>query len=254
MVAFGFITLLTLVSWPHRQAAAETTLDQEARALFEAGDLAFRDGRPADARHLFQRSLELSPRPGTAWNLALALRAINELVLATELLTELLEGRYGELDRVERAETEALLQELTGRIAVLRISAQAPTTVDVTIDGEPSGSLDPGDHLERWVTSGQHVIRGVAEGAEPDEQTITVVSEEVHEVTLSLSSSLGNEGTRQRSIAREPWFWTVIVSFVAVAVTAGVLAWWFVDGRQNPGPEVDPIWGNTEALRWTDRP
>lgn len=255
VVGIGLVIVVVFACWPSRQAAAEASLDEEARALFEAGQGAFGDGRTADARDLFRRSLELSPRSGTAWNLALALRATNELVRATQLLTELIDGRFGELGPEERAETETLLQEISARLATLSITVRSPAPVDITIDGEHSGTIEPDSSLERHVVAGQHVIRGTAEGTEPVEQTLTVAGGEERTVALLLESLEGGEGGtgRRRSVVREPWFWLVVVGAVAIAVTTGVLAWWFVAGREETGPEVDPIWGNTEALHWADR-
>ena len=259
------LVVCSMACWSPREAAAEGALEEEAQVLLDAGRLAFEDGRIADARDLFQRSLELVPRSGTAWNLALALRATNELIQASQILRGLLEGRYGPLEEGERAETEALAEEISRRVGTLRISTGASVAVDVTIDGEPAGVIEPEGVLERVVVAGQHVVRGVAEGSEPDEQNTTVMGGEVSDVRFDFDTSdvggadvggadVGEERTRRRSLAREPWFWVVVIGTAALAATTGVLVWWFVDGRETQGLEIDPVFGSTEALRWSGRP
>lgn len=62
-------TMLALAS-PLAAQEPSTAQDEEARALFMAGQVAFEDGRFADALGHFTRSYELSRRPELLFNLA----------------------------------------------------------------------------------------------------------------------------------------------------------------------------------------
>src|SRR4051812_36351369 len=86
--------------------------DQEARALFEAGKVAYTEGHYEDALGYFERSYRLSQRPGLQYNLGLAydrLRRDREALTAFEAY----------LERGPDPERE---QEVQNRVRALRIS------------------------------------------------------------------------------------------------------------------------------------
>lgn len=73
------------------QAASLGSHDEEARALFEAGRVAYEDGRYEDALGYFERSFELSHRSALHFNLGLAydrLRRDREALAAFEAYLE----------------------------------------------------------------------------------------------------------------------------------------------------------------------
>lgn len=116
-LALGLAITGTAVATPaaHAQQAAaqdspSSSRDAEARALFEAGRVAFGDGRFEDALSYFQRSHELSGRPELLYNIATTadrLRREREAVEAFE----------GYLAAVPDAPNR---REVEGRLRVLR--------------------------------------------------------------------------------------------------------------------------------------
>jgi len=66
-VLLGFVATAPAAAQEHRESRGET----EARRVFEAGELAFSDGRYGDALGYFKRAHELSARPALLFNIAL---------------------------------------------------------------------------------------------------------------------------------------------------------------------------------------
>lgn len=127
--------------------------DAEARSLFEAGEVAFREGRFENALEYLQRSYELSHRPALLYNLGTTydrLRRDAEALAAFE--------RY--LEEVPDAAQRAQIER---RIAVLRESiargAPSPDAEDETGapeggDPAPASETSDGAALPGWTTLG----------------------------------------------------------------------------------------------------
>jgi tetratricopeptide (TPR) repeat protein len=119
------------------QAAPEVAgSDEEARALFEAGRVAFTAGRFGDALSHFTRSYELSGRPELLFNIASAEDRLRRDASA-------IEHYQAFLTAVPDAENRPFVEE---RLAFLRAAAEpAPAPVAPPIDGvaaAPAGSDD----------------------------------------------------------------------------------------------------------------
>ncbi|UJR85219.1 tetratricopeptide repeat protein [Sandaracinus amylolyticus] len=99
---------------PPPSSSPSSSRDAEARALFEAGRVAFADGRFEDALEYFERSHELSGRPELLYNIGTSsdrLRREREAVTAFEAYLEALP------DAPNRREVEGRLRVLREEIA-----------------------------------------------------------------------------------------------------------------------------------------
>jgi tetratricopeptide (TPR) repeat protein len=90
-------------------------LEEEARTLFEAGRMAFADGRFGDALHSFQRSFALSDRPVLLFNIGTSFDRLQQKAEAIEAFESYLE-------RIPDAHNRG---EVESRIASLRESVAA---------------------------------------------------------------------------------------------------------------------------------
>lgn len=129
--------------------------DEEARALFEAGRVAFSDGRFEDALTHFERSYELSGRAELLYNIGTSqdrLRREPEAVAAFERYLELVpdaenrrevEGRLRVLREEIAREAELAAERESARPEVIPASA-----VDTTEADAPAGGGE--DVLTAW--------------------------------------------------------------------------------------------------------
>lgn len=134
------------------EGGASASHDAEARALFQAGSVAFNDGRFEDALSYFTRSHELSGRPELLYNIGTTqdrLRREPEAVAAFEAYLEAVPSAHN------RREVEGRLRVLREEIA--REEAQARERADA----EPAPIVDPPD-----TTAGEPVDRGEGDGGE----------------------------------------------------------------------------------------
>jgi tetratricopeptide (TPR) repeat protein len=147
-------------------ARADDSRDQEARALYEAGKLAFEEGRFENALRHFERAHELSGRPRLLYNIGTAadrLRRDDVALAAFE--------RYvaEQPDAVNRQAVEA-------RIAVLRAQQEAarerarepspppppsPPRAEVAVDAPPA---EPASRWTPWLLLGGGAAATLAGG------------------------------------------------------------------------------------------
>jgi tetratricopeptide (TPR) repeat protein len=126
-------------------AVPSASHDAEARALFQAGSVAFNDGRFEDALSYFTRSHELSGRPELLYNIGTTqdrLRREPEAVSAFEAYLEAVPDAHN------RREVEGRLRVLREEIAreadAERARARDATTAPVT-DAPSSEPVDRGE-------------------------------------------------------------------------------------------------------------
>jgi len=112
---------------------AQDLMDEEARALFQAGSTAFQDGRYEDALGHFRRAHELSRRPQLLYNIGLAADRLRRDAEALEAFEEYLR-LVPDTDRQ---------RDVEARVRVLRETAQrqAPPH-DVTETGDATETSD----------------------------------------------------------------------------------------------------------------
>jgi tetratricopeptide (TPR) repeat protein len=136
-------TSLLLASTAVAQDTSPSTgHDEEARALFDAGRVAYRDGRFAAARDYFQRSYELSGRAELLYNIASAQDRLRDDAATLATFEAYLEALP---DAPNRAEVEA-------RITALRAAVGG--------DRPPSSAAGGPTVVWSFVTGGLALVTG----------------------------------------------------------------------------------------------
>ena len=200
------VLLLTaaLLLWPSLAQA------DEARELFDRAVAAREVGRLAESSELFHRSLTLSPRPSTAFNLAVTYVARGELRRAIAMLDKIEAGRYGTIrDRQQRDLVD--LRKTTRRaLAPLRIVVHGTSSAVIRLDGVvlkgspvPHRSakhrrvvaterVDPGEHVVVASAYEHGTVERVVKLGKGDAQVVHIIVEPIEDVrpgTLVLQSS-----------------------------------------------------------------
>lgn len=122
--------LALLLAIPTPGAAQSDAEDQEARSLFQAGELAYRQGRFERALDYFQRAYELSARPELLFNIANLQERLNRP-------REALAGFERYLESAPNAENIAFAH---GRIEALRTAVAGEA---VELDSDPAAEPGP---------------------------------------------------------------------------------------------------------------
>lgn len=184
------VLLVLSVTLPQRTRAqdAPTSHDDEARALFEAGRVAYSDGRFEAALAHFRHSYELSGRPRLLYNIGSAADKLRRDQQA-------LEAFEAYLAQVPDADNR---NEVAARIEVLRAQVIAhPTTTRPT--GNVATPREAAAAGTQENAGGAAVVRVGDEGGQPRD----------------------DDGG---SVLSEWWFWTLIGAAVAGGVLIAVLA------------------------------
>jgi hypothetical protein len=178
LTARGLLRWVVVAVLAARGVAAQPRTDgpaaDDAKQLFEQGKAAMRGGRFAEASDRFQRSLERSPNPSAAFNLAVALRGMGRPKEAHELLVRLASGGFGKLPDDRLREVKALTQDVGRDVATLRIVVTGAPSVDVRVDGERVGKAEQGRALTVRVNPGDRVVSLVAPLREPVEARVAL--------------------------------------------------------------------------------
>lgn len=164
--------LLALALAHAAPAGAQSSAEQEARELFQRANAALETGRFAEARDLLRRSIELTPNPASAFNLAVALRGTGETIASVSTFDRLLEGEYGRLSAAQRREAERLRHETRAEIAVLHISATGADAIELRVDGQRVGTPAAGEVVEHRVDPGTRVVTASAPRRETAERRV----------------------------------------------------------------------------------
>lgn len=186
LLGFVSLSLLGILCFAPRCAAQSSAHDMEARALFEAGRVAFVDERYEDALGYFQRAHELSGRPELLYNIATALDRLDRddeaLVQYEAYLAAVPESEHAE-------EINFRLELLRGRLARDRAAAEAAEASEAGAAREASSRPTEG----RTIRVGDPVADAPASGGD---------------------------------VTGEAWFWVLMGAIVVgagVGITAGVL-------------------------------
>jgi hypothetical protein len=171
---------------PRGQAGAQQRDSTEARELFEQAAEALQVGRFTEAVDLLRRSLELEPRPSTAFNLAVALRGMGDLLAAERMFEQLVDGQYGSVEPRKRKEVRSMLGEVRAEIAELSVRIRGSESAAVRLDGEGVATVRRGEALEVRVNPGRHQLEARARGREPVERAIELSPGSSERVTLEL--------------------------------------------------------------------
>jgi tetratricopeptide (TPR) repeat protein len=152
MKAILALAALAILAVPPAGAAAEPAVD-EARAHFQRGEQAYREGRYRDAVAEFQAANRLRPSPALHFDIAQARERLGEPAEALASYAE-----YLRLDpqAANRAAVEKSMAALQARLATrgrqVLLVLTDPGDAEVSLDGEPRGrspfaaALAPGPH------------------------------------------------------------------------------------------------------------
>lgn len=135
----------------------------EARAEFDRARELAEQRRFDEAAEGFARSLELAPRPSTAFNLGACLYARGRHVEAVAVLERYLAEADPAAEGSGLADAERMLAHSRRSISRLTVEVE-PEDARVTVDGLP---LEGGAARTVAIDPGSHVIRAEAEGHAP---------------------------------------------------------------------------------------
>ena len=248
-VGWAFVTLCLSTVAVAQPATDETATEEpspedrlsEARSAFEQGVNAFRDGRPADARRAFRRSIELFPTPVAAWNLSRSMLRVGDPLKALQTVRAMLDEEFGELDAEQRAAAIELRAEILASLALLRIVSNEDVSLNVMLDATGLGELPPRSSLERRVVPGEHVVRATAADARQANHRVELTAGATLDVRLVLEEVEPPQSRNRTALVLGVVAGVLVAG--AVALTVGLVV------SNDTSAEVDPIWGNIEALR-----
>lgn len=198
---------------------AATDLDA-ARELFFEGQSFAGEGRWAEARDRFQRSLAIKRSAITLYSLGVAELESGLLVEAIASLQAFLAEPTTDATEPYRQPAEAALAELEARVPRLTIRvrpADAPG-LQVKVDGEeiPGSAL-----LGGWIANpGRHRVEVTAEGYQPSEQRLALAEGSVREIVVDLLPSPEAPATAP---IEEPGAATPVMPIVFIVVGGATL-------------------------------
>ena len=235
------------------QAPPEETAARrdEARQLFARGEVAFAEGRLADARRLFRQSLDLHPHQATAFNLALAMREAGAYLDSDALYAELLDGRFGALDEERRREVAGLRAEVRARIGRLRVRVHGAARSEVLVDGRIVARAASSETTEAEVDPGEHVATARAADYLPVDETVHVEAGETVSIRLALTEPIGRAPIAVGPVdsgGASLWPWIALAAAVAVAGAAVTVL--LLTGDDEPDLPPDLVFGRATTLRW----
>ena len=186
-------TTLLLVSVPtlSAQDTASEALRAEARAAFDEGRAALERGDAAAAIDALERSLEQLPYLPTAYNLAVAHAegsSAGDRSRAANLAHAILAGDFGNLDRRERRDAEALLARVTARVGRVTVQVSGADSPWLEVDGAATSSMTSDEVVTVFVSPGRHVFAIGAQGARAHRVALRVRGGESEELRIDLSA------------------------------------------------------------------
>jgi hypothetical protein len=199
MWCFRVLALVCLVA---TSAVAQPNPELDARTLFDRGKQSMSRGRFADARDLFQRSLDLVPKPSAAFNLAVALRGMGRPKESAEVFGQLLTGKFGTLPAERRTEIQNLIREVEADVATLEISASGASHIDVRVDGLKVGSITSSKSIVIRVNPGERVVTLSASKRDPVERRVVLGAGKSGRVSAKLTLSRAGRRARLVVIAK----------------------------------------------------
>lgn len=153
-----------------------------ARRLFMEGQAALEDGRFTDAVQAFQRSLAISDRPGTMFNLGLAYRGLDQCREAVDAFEQVI-GLSQDNGLVSQA--RALREEASRCVGHVALTVAGRAT-EVLVDGEAVRLLD-GQH-DLALNPGHHTFEARREGHVPARASVDLARSARDAITLDASA------------------------------------------------------------------
>ncbi len=142
------VTFALLLEVP---AQAQETTDAEARALYEAGEIAFTDGRWEAALGYFQQSYALSHRPELLFNIGSSAEHLRQDETALRAFRQYLEAVP---DAGNRVAVESRIAVLERAVAVATSTAETTTTTTETHEAGAPTPSSTGSDPAPWIVLG----------------------------------------------------------------------------------------------------
>lgn len=240
------LVLLLLLVPVGASAQDEPAPEVRAELLNEEARIALERREFAEARDLLQRSLEIHPTARAAFNLARVLREQGLPTRALEYVDALLQGRYGELPPEREAQPRTIESDARGDLAHLTIAIAGARSMDLRVDGEPSGSVTEPRTLV--LDPGVHRVLGSAPDGRSFEQSIDLARGERTRIVLGREPAPRPAVTPEPeddggTVLESPWFW---IALGAVAIGGGVALVLLLDSGADP--LENPRFGRVETL------
>jgi hypothetical protein len=172
--------------------------ETEAREAFERGRQAYVEDRFEDAVAALRRSMVLSPRLATAFNLTVALEAAGHIAPAANFAMRILREDFGEAETAQRLQVEELLRALDLRLGVLSFTVRGATEPTLEVD---AGSAQP-LRGELRVVPGPHRLV-ISEDDRSRVYEVEVLAGDRRDVLVDLSPATGELEVRGPSAESE---------------------------------------------------
>lgn len=215
--------------------------DDDARTLFQRGEVAYAQGDYEDAIAMWTRAYELDPRPLLQWNLSQAYERLARLPEATTALETYLAN--ADPSDVHQADARARLGAIRERIAATGITLRGgPEGASITVDGEDRGRLPRPDPIA--VTPGSHTVVVSATGYETFRATVSVPAGNALELDVTMAETSGSARPVASAETPFPVIGVSLMSAGAVVVIVGAVMGGVALGDANAapsstGPEAD---------------
>lgn len=170
--------------------SALASAQQDPRALFREGQVAYETGDYATAARLWEEAYALDARPALQYNLAQAYERLGELARAADAYRRFIENAPPDSAEVPtaRARLVSLEQRLDATAIVL---AGGPEGATVLIDGEDRGRLPRPDPFR--TTPGPHRVVVSAEGYDDFVANVVVSAGQSATVTIEMAPRAAGE-------------------------------------------------------------
>jgi hypothetical protein len=227
---------LALAPVAHAQEAAAE--GDDARTLFQRGEVAYAQGDYDSAIELWTRAYALDARPLLQWNLSQAYERLGRVIEAAAALEAYLAN--ADPSDVHQADARARLGALRERIASTGIILRGgPEGASVTVDGEDRGRLPRPDPIQ--VTPGSHEVVVSAPGHDTFRAAVAVPAGD--RVELAVEMTAEGDGSVEPPIAGIVLMGVGGVAVIAGAVMGGVALSQASSAPASTGPEADSARG-----------
>ncbi|MEM6960362.1 MAG: tetratricopeptide repeat protein [Myxococcota bacterium] len=190
---------------------------QQALDAFRLGSEAAAEERWADSARHFEEAYNLTGSPSASFNRGVALRAMGRHVEARDAFDEALRADPP-LDDASREIAQQLRDQSSDRISTLTLVGLDPDTVhEITLDGADLQD-DSSRPFSSEVNEGLHSLVVQRPGWEPFAWNGDVMAGASISIDVELM-----ERAKQRSLAKEPWFWVLTSALTVGAVVGTVL-------------------------------
>lgn len=188
------------------QTDASESADVEARALFQAGLVAFGDGRYENALDYFERAYELSGRTQLLFNIGTTADRLRQEEKALEAFERYLAAHP---DAENRREVEA-------RLRILKREVERQREVAAKLE---AADRDQAERAERSAVEGEHTQ---SPAVDPEASTEDTASESGVLFVAGPSEAAAEPPSEKKPVVKQWWFWTIL-GVAAVGGTAAAI-------------------------------